>query len=102
MAALSKIVVVGASLAGLRAVETLRRSGFGGELVMIGAEKHLPYDRPPLSKEILKGVWEIDKLALRRQPWEDLRIDLRLGRRATALDTSAKSVALDDGTRERC
>jgi NADPH-dependent 2,4-dienoyl-CoA reductase/sulfur reductase-like enzyme len=99
MAALSKIVVVGASLAGLRAVETLRGSGFGGELVMIGAEKHLPYDRPPLSKEILKGVWEPDRLALRRQPWEDLRIDLRLGRRATALDTRAKSVALDDGTR---
>lgn len=101
MPALSKIVVVGASLAGLRAVETLRRSGFGGELVMIGAEKHLPYDRPPLSKEILKGVWDTDKLALRRQPWEELRLDLRLGRRATALDTSAKSVALDDGTRER-
>jgi NADPH-dependent 2,4-dienoyl-CoA reductase/sulfur reductase-like enzyme len=100
MVALSKIVVVGGSLAGLRAVETLRRSGFGGELVLIGAEKHLPYDRPPLSKEILKGIWDADKLALRRQPWEDLRLDLRLGRRATALDPSAKSVALDDGTRE--
>jgi len=101
MSGLARIVVVGASLAGLRAVETLRRIGFGGELVLCGAEKHLPYDRPPLSKEVLQGRWDADKLPLRRQPWEDLRLSLRLGLRATALDTGARSVAFDDGTRER-
>jgi len=101
MSGLQKIVVVGASLAGLRAVEALRRQGFGGELVLVGSEKHLPYDRPPLSKEILQGRWEVDKLPLRKQPWEELRLDLRLGRRALALDTAARSVTLDDGARER-
>jgi len=101
MPELEKIVVVGASLAGLRAVEALRRLGFGGELVLVGAEKHLPYDRPPLSKEILQGRWDADKLPLRRQPWEELRLSLRLGLRATALEPEARSVTLDDGTRER-
>ena len=100
MAGLERIVVVGASLAGLRTVEGLRRCGYGGALVLVGAEKHPPYDRPPLSKEILQGRWEVDRLALRRQPLEDLGLDLRLGRRATALDLRAKSVALDDGSRE--
>ena len=59
------IVVVGASLAGLRAVETLRREGFDGRLVLVGAEPHLPYDRPPLSKELLAGEWEHDRTVLR-------------------------------------
>jgi NADPH-dependent 2,4-dienoyl-CoA reductase/sulfur reductase-like enzyme len=100
MPELRRIVVVGASLAGLRAAETLRRSGYAGSLVLVGAEKHLPYDRPPLSKEILQGRWEAEKLPLRKQPWEPLDIELRLGRRAVALDTDARSVTLDDGTRE--
>jgi NADPH-dependent 2,4-dienoyl-CoA reductase/sulfur reductase-like enzyme len=101
MAGLERIVVVGASLAGLRAVEALRRSGFGGALVLVGAEKHPPYDRPPLSKEILQGRWDVERLALRRQPLEELGLELRLGRRATSLDLAGRSVALDDGSRER-
>jgi NADPH-dependent 2,4-dienoyl-CoA reductase/sulfur reductase-like enzyme len=101
MSGLERIVVVGASLAGLRAAETLRRNGFEGELVLCGAEKHLPYDRPPLSKEVLQGRWDADKLPLRRQPWEDLRLHLRLGVRANSLDTGTRSVSLSDGTRER-
>jgi NADPH-dependent 2,4-dienoyl-CoA reductase/sulfur reductase-like enzyme len=101
MARLERIVVVGASLAGLRAVEALRRSGYGGGLVLVGAEKHPPYDRPPLSKEILQGRWDVERIALRRQPLDDLGLELRLGRRAVALDLGARSVALDDGTRER-
>jgi NADPH-dependent 2,4-dienoyl-CoA reductase/sulfur reductase-like enzyme len=101
MSGLERIVVVGASLAGLRAAETLRRNGFEGELVLCGAEKHLPYDRPPLSKEVLQGRWDADKLPLRRQPWEDLRLNLRLGIRAHALDTGARHVSMSDGTRER-
>ena len=95
---LDTIVVVGASLAGLRAVETLRGEGYDGRLVLIGAEAHLPYDRPPLSKELLRGEWGEERLALRRRDYAELELDLRLGRRATALDAKARQVALDDGT----
>jgi len=62
----ARAVVVGASLAGLRAAEELRRLGFDGTLTVVGAELHLPYDRPPLSKDFLAGETEADGLALRR------------------------------------
>jgi NADPH-dependent 2,4-dienoyl-CoA reductase/sulfur reductase-like enzyme len=97
--ALRTIVVVGASLAGLRAVETLRRDGYDGRLVVVGAEPHLPYDRPPLSKELLAGEWQPEQLALRRQSYDDLDIDWRLERRAVELDLAAREVALHDGER---
>ncbi|HXY94481.1 MAG TPA: FAD/NAD(P)-binding oxidoreductase [Acidimicrobiia bacterium] len=97
--ALGTVAVVGASLAGLRAVETLRRDGFGGRLVLIGAEPHLPYDRPPLSKQLLAGEVEPDDIALRRAPYEELGVELVLGRRATGLDLAARAVALDGGER---
>jgi NADPH-dependent 2,4-dienoyl-CoA reductase/sulfur reductase-like enzyme len=90
------IVVVGASLAGLRAAETLRREGYDGRLVLVGAESHPPYDRPPLSKELLAGEWEPEQIALRKQPYDDLELDLRLGRRATRLDVAERVVELDD------
>jgi NADPH-dependent 2,4-dienoyl-CoA reductase/sulfur reductase-like enzyme len=96
---LSNVAVVGASLAGLRAVETLRRKGFEGRLTLIGAEAHLPYDRPPLSKDVLRGETEADALGLRRAPatYEELDLDLRLGRRALSLDVDRRTLALDDG-----
>lgn len=100
MRKLERIAVVGASLAGLRAAESLRRLGYGGALVLVGAEKHLPYDRPPLSKELLQGRWEVDRIGLRRQPYEELELDLRLGVRATALDLAARELVLGDGVRE--
>ena len=65
-AVLEHVVVVGASLAGLRAAETLRADGYAGRLTMIGAERHLPYDRPPLTKKLLAGEWEPDRIALRK------------------------------------
>jgi len=92
------IVVVGASLAGLRAVETFRREGFAGRLSLVGAEPHLPYDRPPLSKEMLAGDWEHDQIVLRKVPYEDLDLELRLGVSATALDVSKRVVTLAGGT----
>ena len=95
----STFVVVGASLAGLRAAEELRRLGFDGRLVMVGAETHLPYDRPPLSKELLLGEAQPDDTALRKQPYDELDIEWRLGRRAERLEVAAKSVTLDDGER---
>ena len=60
------VVVVGASIAGLRACEALRTDGYAGRVTLIGAEAHLPYDRPPLSKKLLAGDWEPDRIALRK------------------------------------
>jgi NADPH-dependent 2,4-dienoyl-CoA reductase/sulfur reductase-like enzyme len=79
-----QIVVVGASLAGLRGIEALRQEGFEGRIVAVGAEPHLPYDRPPLSKQFLRGDWDEDRLALRRDGVEDLDVDWRLGTPTTA------------------
>ncbi len=89
------IAIVGASLAGLRAAETLRHEGYDGRLTLVGSEEHLPYDRPPLSKELLAGEWEPEQTALRRQPYDDLELDLQLGRRATGLDVRGRVVELD-------
>ncbi len=91
------VAIVGASLAGLRTAEFLRRGGFEGKLVLIGDEDHLPYDRPPLSKEVLRGEWEPDRLALRRKSYDELALDLRLGRRAVSLDADAHELHLEDG-----
>lgn len=93
---LERIAVVGASLAGLRAVETLRQRGFSGELVWIGAESELPYDRPPLSKEVLRGEWDAERARLKPAlPFADLELELRLGCRATALDLSRRTLEID-------
>jgi 3-phenylpropionate/trans-cinnamate dioxygenase ferredoxin reductase subunit len=96
---LRTVVVVGASLAGLRATETLRHHGFDGRLVLVGAESHLPYDRPPLSKQLLAGEREAQDLVLRRAPYDELDVELRLGVRAVALDVGAREVTLEDGDR---
>src|SRR5690349_7730583 len=87
------------SLAGLRAAETLRREGFDGRVIAIGAEPHLPYDRPPLSKEILRGDWEPDQTVLRKQGVEELDLDWRLDARAIALDAASRTIELHDGER---
>src|SRR5262245_12528563 len=87
------------SLAGLRACETLRREGFDGRIVAISGEAHLPYDRPPLSKELLRGEWEPDQIVLRRQGVDDLELDWRRDARATALDLNAREIELHDGER---
>ena len=96
---LHRIVVVGASLAGLRAVETLRDRGFDGELTLIGDEPHRPYDRPPLSKQVLQGTWEPEQTFFRRKDGYDaLALDMRLGVRAASVDLRARRVTLADGT----
>lgn len=95
------VVVVGASLAGLRAAETLRQGGFTGGITMIGAEAHMPYDRPPLSKKLLAGEWEPERITLRKpEALADLDLVWRLGVAATGLDTQSKRVHLADGTSE--
>jgi 3-phenylpropionate/trans-cinnamate dioxygenase ferredoxin reductase component len=99
VATLRTIVIVGASLAGLRAAEALRHEGYDGRLVLVGDEPHLPYDRPPLSKELLAGEWEPEQIALRKQPYDDLEVDMFLGRRATGLDLGGRTVELDGDER---
>ncbi|MEE4420127.1 NAD(P)/FAD-dependent oxidoreductase [Streptomyces bugieae] len=97
------IAVVGASAAGLAAAEALRRFGWTGPLALIGDEPHLPYDRPPLSKQLLHGTWDPERLLLRTQEQLDpLGLDLRLGTRATGLDVAARTLTLDDGERLDC
>ncbi|MGW2291629.1 NAD(P)/FAD-dependent oxidoreductase [Streptomyces phaeochromogenes] len=100
MSETERLVVVGASLAGLRAVEGARRSGFTGSITLIGAEEHLPYNRPPLSKGYLAATPSAPasttfraEAALR----DELGVDLRLGAPATALDTDDRAVLVDDG-----
>ncbi|MEV6205770.1 FAD-dependent oxidoreductase [Kitasatospora sp. NPDC051914] len=90
-----RIVVVGASLAGLRAAETLREKGFTGSLTMVGDEPHEPYDRPPLSKQVLLGKASAEHTALPRR--RDLDAEWRLGCAATGLDMAARKVMLADG-----
>jgi 3-phenylpropionate/trans-cinnamate dioxygenase ferredoxin reductase component len=93
------VVVVGASLAGWRAIETLRTEGFKGGITLVGEELHLPYDRPPLSKQILAGTWAPEKSVLAdRKRTVELRVTEVLGHRAVRLDVEARQVEVDDGT----
>jgi NADPH-dependent 2,4-dienoyl-CoA reductase/sulfur reductase-like enzyme len=89
------VVIVGASLAGVRTAEALRRHGYDGPLAIVGAEQHFPpFDRPPLSKQALVGGLEH---AVRLAVAPDLAADVLLGRRATGLDLNQRQVLLDDG-----
>ena len=90
-----RIVIVGASLAGLRAAEALRDEGFTGKLTIIGDEPHEPYDRPPLSKQVLKGWVPAGNTKLPRMRAIDA--DWRLGVAATGLDRDNHEVLLANG-----
>jgi NADPH-dependent 2,4-dienoyl-CoA reductase/sulfur reductase-like enzyme len=90
-----RIVIVGASLAGLRGAEALRKEGFTGTLTIIGDEPHEPYDRPPLSKQVLKGWVKADHTKLPRQ--REVNADWRLGVAAAGLDRVNKEVILANG-----
>lgn len=92
------IVVVGAGLAGAKTVEALRDKGFDGSLTLVGAETHLPYERPPLSKGYLKGDDERDSFEVHDRAWYDEHdVVLRLGETVTALDLDAGTVTTDAG-----
>jgi 3-phenylpropionate/trans-cinnamate dioxygenase ferredoxin reductase subunit len=95
---ISTIVIVGAGQAGAQAVDTLRREGFSGRLVLIGDEPHLPYQRPPLSKKYLAGELAADRLPFRhRSFYDEHRVELKLGVRAVGLDPQQHQVALENG-----
>lgn len=93
------ITVVGASLAGLSAARALREQSFDGRIVLVGAERHRPYDRPPLSKDFLAGSVSAEDLELTTPDDSGLAFDWRLGRRAVALEPSGAAVVLDSGER---
>jgi 3-phenylpropionate/trans-cinnamate dioxygenase ferredoxin reductase component len=95
-------VIVGASLAGAKAAETLRAEGFEGRVVLIGAEHERPYERPPLSKEYVRGEVGREKVYVHDDGYyAEHDIELLLGRTAVSLDTAIRQVALDDGSRLR-
>ncbi|MFL5828020.1 MAG: NAD(P)/FAD-dependent oxidoreductase [Thermoleophilaceae bacterium] len=95
-----RFVIVGAGLAGAKAAETLREEGFDGELVLVGAEAERPYERPPLSKDYLRGESGRDKVYVHDAGfYEEHSIELRTRTSVAALDTGASEVVLDSGER---
>src|SRR5215831_11528950 len=98
MPAESTYVIVGASLTGAKAAETLREEGFDGNIVLLGEENERPYERPPLSKGYLLGKDDRSSIFVHEEGWyAENGVDLRLGVRVTALDPGARQVSLDDG-----
>ena len=91
----SHVVVVGGGLAGWRTVEALRETGYAGALTLVGDEPHAPYDRPPLSKQVLSGRLGPETLGLERR---EVTVERRLGVAATALDAARRRLWLADGT----
>ena len=92
------VVVVGAGLAGWRFIESLRRDGYEGKITLIGDEPYAPYDRPPLSKQVLSGKWEIDKTVLASdEALESANITSIFGVSATSLDVMSHTVTLENG-----
>ena len=95
-----RVVVVGAALSGAHTALQLRELGYEGQVTLLGAEQHLPYERPPLSKGFLTGDVQSDSLLVRSaEDYDRAGIDLRLGTRATGLDLDSRLVVLDDGDR---
>jgi 3-phenylpropionate/trans-cinnamate dioxygenase ferredoxin reductase component len=100
MAAERTFVIVGASLAGAKAAETLREEGFGGRIVLVGVERERPYERPPLSKGYLAGKDDRSKIYVHAPDWyAGHDVDLRLGTEVTGIDRAAREVVLADGER---
>jgi 3-phenylpropionate/trans-cinnamate dioxygenase ferredoxin reductase component len=95
---ITTILIIGGGQAGAQAIDTLRREGFEGRLVLVGDEPELPYQRPPLSKKYLSGELTADRLPFRhRSFYDEHRIELKLGIRAVRLDAAARQVELSDG-----
>lgn len=94
------IVIVGGGAAGSAAADMLRREGYEGPITIVSADSDPPVDRPNLSKEYLAGKAQDDWLPIwSKEQYDERKIDLLLGRRATALDTKTKTVTLDDGSK---
>lgn len=95
----TSIAIVGASAAGLTTAAALRRNGYDGDVTLIGAETHRPYDRPPLSKHLLSGEWDADRVQLKTEDeFRDLAVGFRSGVAATGLDLGRSTLSLSDGS----
>ncbi len=100
MTDIGTIVIVGASLTGVKAAEALRTEGYDGRIVMFGEEEQPPYLRPPLSKEYLRGEGELDHVFVHPEAWyAEQRIELRLSTPVRAIAPATREVVLDDGRR---
>jgi 3-phenylpropionate/trans-cinnamate dioxygenase ferredoxin reductase subunit len=99
MAGSNTFVIVGGGLAGAKAVEALRDNDFDGDITLFAAEEHLPYERPPLSKEYLAGKKSLSDFTVQNSDWyRDHNVDLRFASRVSSLDPAAHTVGLPDGT----
>ena len=99
MASSTIFVIIGGGLAGAKAVEALRDNGFDGQIVLFAEEQHLPYERPPLSKEYLAGKKSLTDFTVQNSDWYgDHNVDLRLGSRVSSVDPAEHTVAAPDGT----
>jgi 3-phenylpropionate/trans-cinnamate dioxygenase ferredoxin reductase subunit len=95
---ISTVLIIGGGQAGAQAIDTLRREGFEGRIVLVSEERELPYQRPPLSKKFLAGELAAERLPFRHQSfYDEHRIELKLGIRAVRLDPAARRVALSNG-----
>ena len=95
---ISTILIIGGGQAGAQAVDSLRREGFKGRLVLVSEEPQLPYQRPPLSKTFLSRGLAADRLLIRHQSfYDEHRIELKLGVRAIHLDPATRKVVLSNG-----
>ena len=92
------VVIAGASLAGMHAAHTLRNDGYEGRITVIDADANTPYDKPPLSKHVLAGTWDVDRITLPAAK-EELDLEYLLGRRAMGVDLADRFVRLDGGDR---
>ncbi|TDD51637.1 NAD(P)/FAD-dependent oxidoreductase [Saccharopolyspora elongata] len=98
MSAPAGVLVVGASAAGIATADALRRKGYHDSLTLLGAESHLPYDRPPLSKQVLSGTWEAERVRLRSpEKLAELDADIILGDPAVGLDPATRTVRTASG-----
>ena len=94
----ARVLVVGASASGLTTAEALRRKGYEGAITLLGDEPHVPYDRPPLSKQVLSGAWEPERAALRTQEMlSALDAEFVLGDPAVGLDPGSRTVRTESG-----
>lgn len=96
---IERVVILGAGQAGAQVAISLRQGGYSGEVVMVGREPHLPYQRPPLSKQVLKREWSAERCHLRHlEYYQQHDVELRLARSAVRLDAGVSRVELDDGS----
>jgi 3-phenylpropionate/trans-cinnamate dioxygenase ferredoxin reductase subunit len=94
------VVIVGAGFGGWRLVEALRREGYDGAITLLGEETYAPYDRPPLSKHVLAGKWDVERATLATtEKISETNVNLRLGVRAVSLDIESNTIELENGTR---